>query len=81
MALPEDAMSELRRALQSRLKSGESRAWAEVARALPGLKQGERCSVGLGQLVDLREGGVTQGLQEGVGGGNLGLRGAELRRG
>ena len=81
LSLPEGATSELRRALQSRLKSGESSPRAEVARALPGLEKGERSSVSLGQLVGLREERVSQGLQEAVGGGNLGLRGAELRRG
>ncbi len=81
MALPEGAPSELRSALQSCGESSESRPRAEVARALPGLEKSERGGVGLGQLVSLREGGVTQCLREGSSGGNLGLRGAELRRG
>ena len=34
----------------------------------------------LGQLVGLQEEGVTQGLRDASDGGNLGLRGAELRR-
>lgn len=80
MALPEGATSELWSALQSRLESGESKLRAEVPRPFPCLEKSECGGVSLGQLVGLREEGVTQGLQEAVGGGNLGLRGAELRR-
>lgn len=81
VALPEGATSELQRVLKGCLKSRDSRPRAEVARALPGLEKSECGGVGLAQLAGLREGGVTQGLREGSSGGNLGLRGAELRRG
>lgn len=48
VALPEGAASELRRVLQSSLKSLESLARAEVARAQASPEKGECGGVGLG---------------------------------